>query len=91
MKSSLTEYIIAVFELFEAEVSSFKKSLINLFISMIMVVLALFLFLVGFIFLAMGVYDFYLTLMSAYLAGFATAASFMTLGLLILGLIKWRR
>ena len=91
MKSSITEYIIAVFELFEAEVEAFKKSLINLFMTMIMIVTVLFLFLLSFVFLALGIYDFYLTLMISYLAGLATAASIMMLGLLILGFVKWRR
>ncbi len=89
MKSSVTEYIIAVFELFEAEVGAFKKSLTKFFITMMMIISALLLFLVAYVFLAIGMYDFYLTQMSSYLAGFATAASLLILGLLILGFLKW--
>lgn len=91
MKSSITEYIIGIFELFEAEVKSLKKGILNLFISIGFIFVAIFLLFVAFIFIAMGVHDFYATLMLSYQADFATAGTFILLSVLILGAIKWMR
>lgn len=91
MKASVTEYIIAVFELFEAEVTSFKKGILNFFIAIAVLIIALFLLFIAFIFVAMGIYEFYATMMQAYQASFATAGSFIAIALLLFGWLKWRQ
>jgi hypothetical protein len=91
MKNSITEYVIAVFELLEAEVSSLNRGITKLITRTILFVMAAFLGFIAFIFLAMGLQDYYLTFMTSYLASFATAGSFILLSFLLLLVVKWRQ
>lgn len=91
MKFALTEYIIAVFELLEAELAAFKKGLIGIIIAAVLVVLAGFLALVAFGFLAWGIYAAYLTILATHWAAFATAGTLSAPFFFIIALLSWRR
>lgn len=91
MKTSITEYIIAVFELFEAEVGSFKKGVQRFIISMILLILVAVVLFAATLFVIWGLYDFYDSMMISYLASFATAGSLIVLALLLMSMAKWQR
>ena len=91
MKSSITEYIIAVFELFEAEVSSFKKGVQRFVMGIIILILVGVILFAATLFVIWGLYDFYASMMLAYQASFATAASLVVLAFLLMGIAKWQR
>ena len=90
MNGSLTEYIIAVFELFEAELAHFKRSFYRMIIAFILLIIAGFLALIAFLFVVWGIFSFYQTLMQTYVASFATAGTLLLLVSAIVVWVKWR-
>ena len=91
MKSSLTEYIIAVFELFEAEIKAFRQGIINLIIKIVILCVAMVILIAAVLFLVHGIYNFYLTMMLTYLASFATAGTLFVIAFILISLVRWRR
>lgn len=90
MNNTITEYIIAVAELIEAELRQFKKSLYKVLIAFFLLSIAAVLALIAFLYVVWGIFSFYQTLMLTYQASFATAGTLLILVALLLMWVKWQ-
>lgn len=87
----ISDYIIAIIELFEAEARAAKRSILGLFFSLCLIGIAALLFLAALVFLFYGIYLLLLSWVSALMALFILAAILLSSAVLMVALAMRRQ
>ncbi len=87
---SVSEYIIAIFELAEAEGRTLKQEIIKLLISFVLLIIFAFFVLGAYVLFIYGLYAYLTCFMSTYVASFILAGVSLLIAVMLLGLIKWK-
>ncbi len=88
--NSISEYIIAIFELAEAEGRTLKQEMMKLLLSFVLLLVFAFFLITAYLFLMYGLHTYFTSFMSGYAAGFLLSGISLLIALSILVLIKWK-
>lgn len=89
--NSISSYIIAIFELIEAEGRELRSAIITIFTSIIFLVLFSLFILSSYALLMFGLYEYLILSFSSYVSAFILSGVTFIIALITLGFVTWRR
>jgi len=88
---SISQYIIALLDLFEAEGRNFKTQVLKTGILLGLIFLGFSILFIAVLFLMWGVYSFFITVMNPALAGVSVFGMCAVVAVIIFGVVKWQK
>ena len=89
--NSISQYLIAVFELVEAEGRELKSQIISLFSSIAFLILFVFFFIASYALFMFGMYEYLTQTLTSYESAFILSGITFVISFITLGMVKWLR